>query len=59
MLPSLLWFLIYSIPPLAGWWLCFRAPFGRRKFYRRLTIAAPVETVWRLLDPAQGGFAFL
>ncbi len=59
MLPSLLWFLLYSIPPLAGWWLCFRAPLGRPALRRSMTVPAPVDTVWRALDPRQGGFTFL
>lgn len=61
MLSSLLLFLVYSIPPLAGWWLCFRTPFGRRRFRASLHIAAPVEAVWRRLDPLEraGGWSFL
>lgn len=61
MLPSLLWFAIYSIPPLAGWWLCFRAPLGRPRFRRSAVIPAPMEAVWRVIDPRgpQGGWTFL
>lgn len=59
--PSLLLFLIYSIPPLAGWWACFRMPLGRRRFRRSVVIPAPMERIWRLLDPRgpQGGWSFL
>lgn len=61
MLSSLLLFLVYSIPPLAGWWLCFRAPFGRRRFRRSLVAPAPFDAVWRALDPRgpYGGWTFL
>lgn len=59
MLPSLLWFAVYSIPPLAGWWLCFRAPLARRKFRCSKAMPADADAVWRALDPTRGGFAFL
>jgi Zn-dependent protease/uncharacterized protein YndB with AHSA1/START domain len=36
---------------LAGWWLCFLAPLGRRKFRASIVIRAPLATVWRHLDP--------
>lgn len=55
MLPSLLWFVIYSLPPLAGWWLSFRAPLGRRRFEQEIVVPAPVEAVWRILDPRGPG----
>ncbi|WP_424362112.1 hypothetical protein [Methylocystis parvus] len=61
MLASLLLFLLYSIPPLGGWLLCFRAPLGRRRFQRSLHIPAPVNAVWAALDPRgpYGGWSFL
>lgn len=61
MLASLLLFLVYSIPPLAGWQLCFRAPLGRRRFRGSLHIPAPVNAVWDALDPrgCYGGWNFL
>lgn len=60
-LPNLVLFLLFSAPPLAGWWLYYRAPLGRRRFVRSAVIAAPIETVWGLLDPRgpQGGWRFL
>lgn len=60
MLSSLLLFLVYSVPPLAGWRLCFRAPLGRRRFQRSLRIAAPVNAVWEFVDPRgpYGGWSF-
>jgi hypothetical protein len=61
MVSSLLLFLIYSIPALAGWWFCFRAPLGRRRFHRSRVIPAPADAVWRVLDPRGpgGGWSFL
>lgn len=60
-LPDLVLFLLFSAPPLAGWWLYYRLPLGRRRFTRQITIPAPAETVWRLLDPRgpRGGWDFL
>lgn len=58
MLHSLTLFFLYSVPPLAGWWLCFRLPLGRRRVSRSIVIAAPFEAVWRRLDPRgrEGGW---
>jgi Zn-dependent protease len=43
--------LIAPLLALAGWWLCFHAPLGRRKFRASLVIPAPASAVWRILDP--------
>jgi hypothetical protein len=61
MLVSLLAFVLFSIPPLVGWWLCLRAPLGRRRFEAQIVIPAPLDRVARLLDPrgADGGWSFL
>lgn len=58
MFHSLVLFALYSIPPLAGWWLCFRQPLGRRRFTGAIRIPAPLTAVWRRLDPRgrEGGF---
>ena len=58
MLQSLVLFILYSIPPLAGWWLCFRQPLGRRRFVGEIVIDAPVAAVWSRLDPRrrEGGW---
>ena len=58
MFNSLLLFVIYSIPPFLGWWVCFRQPLGRRIFRNAIVVAAPLETVWRRLDPRapEGGW---
>ncbi len=60
-LPLLVWFLLFVVPPLAGWWLFFRLPLGRRRFSRDAVIATPTEAVWRLLDPRgpRGGWRFV
>ncbi|WP_363347640.1 hypothetical protein [Methylocystis echinoides] len=59
--PALLWFLLFSVPPFAGWWLLFRLPLGRRRFACRITVDAPAALIWRLLDPRgpKGGFNLL
>ncbi|MCC3244279.1 M50 family metallopeptidase [Methylocystis sp. WRRC1] len=51
MLTSLLYFVIYSLPSIAGWWLCFKAPLGRRKIRLSASIPAPPQAVWLRLDP--------
>jgi hypothetical protein len=61
MLAALLLFIVYSIPPLAGWWVCLRMPLGRRRFRRSHRIPASLDAVWDALDPrgAYGGWNFL
>ena len=60
MLPALLLFIAYLIPPLAGWWVCMRMPLGRRRFQRNHRIAASLDAVWDALDPRgpYGGWNF-